>query len=201
MKCKGLDLVRFKKAKADGMTQSRYTGPARGLHWLMAVLILLTIPAGLIMVQPGLDRSFQNWLFIYHKNVGVLLLLLIVVRLLWRLRNPPPPKPSSLTAIQVRIAELTHKAMYALLFVVPIAGYVRVKAGGFPIESLDALNIPSLVPRSEALAEVAKTVHYGFGLLLMALIAMHIGAALFHTMVKQDGVFSRMWPPVGGGTR
>jgi cytochrome b561 len=78
---------------------------------------------------------------------------------------------------------------------------VRVKAGGFPIESLDALSIPSLVPRSEALAEIAKTVHYGAGLLLIALIAMHIGAALFHGMVKQDGVFSRMWPPVGGGTR
>lgn len=183
------------------MSQSRYSGTARGLHWLMAVLILLTIPAGLIMVQPGLDRSLQNGLFIYHKNVGVLLLILIVVRLLWRLRHPPPPKPSSLAASQVRIAELTHKAMYALLFVVPIAGYIRVKAGGFPIESLDALNIPSLVPRSESLAEVAKTVHYGSGLLLMALIALHIGAGLFHGMVKQDGVFSRMWPPVGGGIR
>lgn len=183
------------------MTQSRYTGTARGLHWLMAVFILLTIPAGLVMVQPGLDRSLQNGLFIYHKNIGVLLLILIVVRLVWRLRNPPPAKPSSLTPIQARIAEFTHIAMYALLFLVPIAGYVRVKAGGFPIESLDALSIPSLVPRSEALAEIAKTVHYGAGLLLIALIAMHIGAALFHGVVKQDGVFSRMWPPVGGGTR
>lgn len=183
------------------MTQSRYTGTARGLHWLMAVFILLTIPAGLVMVQPGLDRSLQNGLFIYHKNIGVLLLILIVGRLVWRLRNPPPAKPSSLTPIQARIAEFTHIAMYALLFLVPIAGYVRVKAGGFPIESLDALSIPSLVPRSEALVEVAKTVHYGAGLLLIALIAMHIGAALFHGVVKQDGVFSRMWPPVGGGTR
>ncbi|MFA8386260.1 MAG: cytochrome b [Pelagibaca sp.] len=183
------------------MTQSRYTGPARGVHWLMAVLILLTIPAGLIMVQPGLDRSLQNGLFIYHKNVGVLLLLLIILRLIWRLRNPPPAKPLSLAPAQARIAELTHIAMYTLLFVVPIAGYVRVKAGGFPIESLDAMNIPSLVPRSEALGEVAKTVHYWSGLLLMALIAMHIGAAVFHGVVKKDGVFSRMWPPVGGDTR
>ena len=183
------------------MTQSRYSGPARGLHWLMALLILLTIPAGLIMVQPGLDRSFQNGLFIYHKNVGVLLILLIIVRLVWRLRNPPPAKPPSLAPLQARIAEFTHIAIYGLLFLVPIAGYVRVKAGGFPIESLDALNVPSLVPRSEALAEMAKTVHYGSGLLLMALIALHIGAGLFHGIVKQDGVFSRMWPPIGGGSR
>lgn len=183
------------------MTQSKYTGPARGLHWLMAVLIILTIPAGLIMVQPGLDRGLQNGLFIYHKNVGVLLMLLIVVRLTWRLRHPPPAKPSTVPAWQARIANVTHALMYVLLFVVPTSGYVRVKAGGFPIESLDALNIPSVVPRSEALAELAQTVHYAAGLLLIGLTALHVGAAMFHAMVKQDGVFSRMWPPVGGGVR
>ena len=183
------------------MDQTRYSGPARGLHWLMAVLILLTIPAGMIMVQPGLDRGLQNALFIYHKNVGVFLLLLVVLRLLWRWRNPPPPKPASLPAWQARIAELTHGALYLLLFLLPVAGYVRVKAGGFPIETLDALGVPSFVPRSDSLAEVAKTVHYGAGLVIAAIVAMHVGAALFHGIVKRDGVFSRMWPPVGGGAR
>ena len=183
------------------MDETRYTGTARALHWLMAVLILLTVPAGLVMVQPGLDRGLQNALFIYHKNVGVLLLLLVVLRVLWRWRNPPPPKPASLPGWQARIAELTHGALYLLLFVVPIAGYVRVRAGGFPIETLDALGVPALVPRSDALAEIAKTVHYGAGLLIAAVIAMHVGAALFHGIVKRDGVFSRMWPPFGGGVR
>ena len=183
------------------MDQSRYTGPARGLHWLMAVLVLLTIPAGLVMVQPGLDRGLQNALFIYHKNVGVLLLLLVVLRLLWRWRNPPPPKPAGLPSWQARIAGLTHGALYLLLVLLPLAGYVRVKAGGFPIESLDALGVPALVPRSDALAEAAKTVHYAAGLAIAAVVAMHVGAALFHGIVKRDGVFSRMWPPFGGGVR
>ena len=188
-------------AKAVLMNQTRYSNTARALHWLMAVLILLTVPAGLIMVQPGIDRGLQNALFIYHKNVGVLLLVLLVVRAVWRWRNPPPPKPASLPALQARIAEAVHGALYLLLFIVPVAGYVRVKAGGFPIESLDALGLPGLVPRSDALAEAAKTVHYGAGLLIAAVIALHVGAALFHGIVKRDGVFSRMWPPVGGGHR
>jgi cytochrome b561 len=183
------------------MVQTRYSTPARALHWLMAVLILLTVPAGLIMVQEGIDRGLQNALFIYHKNVGVLLLLLLVVRVIWRWRNPPPPKPASLPALQARIAEAVHGALYLLLFIVPVAGYVRVRAGGFPIESLDALGVPALVPRSDALAEVAKTIHYGAGLLIAAVIAMHVGAALFHGIVKRDGVFSRMWPPLGGKPR
>jgi cytochrome b561 len=183
------------------MSNPSYSGPARILHWLMAVLILLTIPAGLIMVQEGLDRSVQNTLFIFHKNVGVALLILVLMRLLWRWRNPPPPKPSSLPALQVRAAELSHAGLYVLMIAVPLAGYVRVKAGGFPIESLDALNVPSLVPRSDSVAEVAKLIHYGAGLAIMALIALHIAAALFHGIVKRDGIFSRMWPPLGGGGR
>ncbi|NKX44022.1 cytochrome b [Roseicyclus persicicus] len=183
------------------MDQTRYSNTARGLHWLMAVLIVLTVPAGLVMVQEGISRDLQNALFLYHKNVGVLLLLLVAVRLAWRWRNPPPPKPASLPQWQARIAEATHVALYALLVAVPVAGYVRVRAGGFPIESLDALGVPALVPRSDALAEVAKTIHYGAGLLIAAVIALHVGAALFHGIVKRDGVFSRMWPPLGGRGR
>ena len=161
------------------------------------MLILPTIPAGMIMVQPGLDRSLQNALFLYHKNVGVLLLLLVALRIVWRLRNPAPTLPGHMPAWQVRIAHLTHLALYALLVILPVAGYIRVRAGGFPIETLDALGLPRLVPRSDALAETAKSVHYVAGLAIAAVLAMHVGAALMHGIVRRDGVFSRMWPPFG----
>lgn len=180
------------------MSDLRYSTTARLIHWIMAALILMTIPAGLVMVQPGLDRGLQNTLFIFHKNVGVALLILVVLRLVWRIGHPAPPLPATVPAWQARIAGLSHLALYGLMVIVPVAGYVRVKAGGFPIETLDALGVPSLVPRSDALAEVAKTIHYGAGLAIAVVMAAHIGAALFHGIVKRDGVFSRIWPPVGG---
>jgi len=182
------------------MQIDRYSGLARLLHWSMAILIIATVPAGLVMVQPGLDRGLQNALFLFHKNVGVLLLLLVALRLGWRLIRPAPPLPATLPRWQTRIAGLSHGALYVLMVAVPVAGYVRVKAGGFPIESLDALGLPALVPRSDALAEVAKTIHYGAGLSIAAVICLHVGAALFHGIVKRDGVFSRIWPPIGGGS-
>jgi cytochrome b561 len=183
------------------MDQQGYSRPARLLHWTMALLVLLMIPAGVVMVQEGLDRSLQNSLFIFHKNVGVLLFGLLLLRLIWRGLRPPPPMPRAVPQWQARIAGLTHATLYLLLFVVPVAGYVRVRAGGFPIESLDALGAPPLVPRSDTLAEAAKALHYGAGLAIAVVIALHIGAAMFHGVVKKDGVFTRMWPPLGPGRR
>jgi cytochrome b561 len=179
-------------------SEDHYKLPARLLHWVMAVLVLAMIPAGVLMVQPDIDRSLQNTLFIFHKNTGVLLLILVVVRAVYRWKTPPAALPADLPDWQHRIAGLSHGALYLLLFIVPIAGYIRVKAGGFPIETLDWLGMPSLVPRSDAVAEVAKTVHYFAGLAIAAIVLSHIGAAAYHGIVRRDGVFSRMWPPFAG---
>ena len=167
----------------------------------MAVLILASLPAGLLMVQPGLDRGVQDALFVYHKNAGVLLIFLVLARLWWRWRHPAPPLPDTLAPAQALAARVSHVALYALMIVVPVAGYIRVRAGSFPIEMLDALGAPALVPRSEALAGVAKTVHYGSGIAFAVVLALHIGAALHHGLVRKDGIFTRMWPPFGGSGR
>jgi len=174
-----------------------YSGVSRALHWLVAFLILATIPAGVVMVQEGLPRPLQNTLFIFHKNVGVVVLLLMLARLAWRLARPAPPLPDAMPPWKRRVARATHGGLYALALAVPVAGYTRVKAGGFPIEWLDAMGVPALVPRSDALAEAAKAAHYYGGLALAALVAVHVGAALYHARVKRDGVFGRIWPPLG----
>jgi cytochrome b561 len=177
-------------------TATTYRTPARLLHWVMALLVLMTIPAGVVMVQEGISRQLQNSLFIFHKNVGVLLLVLVALRLIYRWRVAPPPLPAAMPDWQKRAANLSHAGLYTLLVLVPVAGYTRVKAGGFPIESLDAMGVPSFVPRSDALASVAQTVHFLGGLAIGALIALHVAAALQHGLLKRDGVFTRMWPPI-----
>jgi cytochrome b561 len=181
---------------APSATPTRYPALTRALHWLVALMVLAILPIGGAMLQPGLDRATQNLLFILHKNGGVLILLLVLLRLAWRMRHPAPAMPSSMPAWQVRAAHVAHWGLYGLLLVMAISGYVRVRAGGFPVEVLDALGLPTLVPRSEGLAQIAKSIHFWARFALIALILAHVGAALQHLLIRRDGVFGRIWPPI-----
>ena len=172
-----------------------YARPARIYHWLIAALVLLMIPAGLIMIREGLPRPVQDTLFIFHKNTGLILFLLMLARVVYRLRHPAPPLPAEIAPWQRRAAELTHLGLYALLILLPISGYLRVRFDRFPIESLDAMGVPPLVPKSEALAGFFQTVHQTCAFLLIALLALHIAAALQHALIRRDGIWARIWPP------
>jgi cytochrome b561 len=174
----------------------RYTAASRWLHWITALLVLATIPAGIVMVTDGLPRGLQNGLFIFHKNVGVVILALVVARLGVRAVSPAPALPHGVPAWQRHASRVSHAALYALLIVMAVSGYVRVVAGGFPLEMLDAIGAPRLAPRSDPLAENAKAVHAGTRYALGAVILLHVAAAAYHALIRRDGVFGRMWPPV-----
>jgi cytochrome b561 len=176
---------------------SRYKAPARWLHWSVAALILAMIPVGFLMVQQGLGRTLQNNLYMFHKNVGVLVLGLVLIRIVYRLRHKPPRLPEGIPQWQKRVSAWSHGIMYGLILMMPVSGYIRVRAGGFPIESLDAIGIGTWLPRSEALANAAKSIHYFGAIALVLLLVLHVGAALNHWLVKRDGVFERMWPGRG----
>ena len=173
-----------------------YQTPARLFHWIIAAAVLLMIPAGLIMTQEGIARPLQDTLFLFHKNMGVILIPLILLRLIYRLRHPAPPLPASIPAWQRSAASVSHWLLYLLLIVMPISGFIRVRAGGFPIELLDRLGVGPWLAKSDALADAAKGLHYAAGMALIALLAIHIGAALQHGLIRRDGVWARIWPPV-----
>ena len=175
-------------------TRRGYPTASRWLHWVTALVVLATIPAGAIMTSEGLSRGLQNTLFIFHKNVGVVILLLVAMRLAVRMFSSPGPLPDHIPTWQKRAAAVSHGALYFLLLVMAISGYVRVRAGGFPIEALDAIGMPSFVPRSENLADTAKAIHSNARFVLLAFIGLHVAAALQHGLIKRDGVFGRIWP-------
>ncbi len=178
------------------MSRTRYNATARSLHWIVALLVIATIPVANIMQGEDIARETQDRLFIFHKNAGVIILLLVLVRLIWRVFNPAPPLPHSMPAAQRLAAFATHWLLYGALLFMAVTGYLRVSAGGFPIELMDWLGLPYMVPESEAIEEAAQAAHSAGRFVLVPLILLHVAAAIYHAM-RRDGVFRRIWPPLG----
>ena len=174
------------------MGTPRYTLPAIALHWLLALMILGAFGFGLYMT--GLPFSparlkLYNW----HKWAGVTILALTVLRLLWRLSHRPPAPPA-MPAWQQQAYRATHGLMYALFFAVPLVGWAYSSAAGFPIVWFGVLPLPDFVPVDKALAEAIKPWHERLAWTLIALVALHIAAALKHHFIDRDGLLSRMRP-------
>ncbi|MFO1037771.1 MAG: cytochrome b [Geminicoccaceae bacterium] len=176
-----------------GNTRDRWGSVQVGLHWLIAALILLQIPAGLIMVSvsPG---AFQNFLFTFHKNNGLIVLILAVVRLIWRYRHPIPVLPGDMPPWQQAMARGTHAALYILLFMMPISGFLYTAYGGYPVPFLGLVDLKNLVTPDKPMSEIWQTMHLSLQWLLYLAVALHVGGALNHHLVRKDGILRRMLP-------
>jgi cytochrome b561 len=184
----------------DGAYVTRGFGSgARIFHWLVLILLLVQIPAGIAMIAPAFEQDSIDALFVLHKGLGVLLLVVVVARALWRLTHPAPPMSETIPEMERRMATTAHWVIYAVLVVVGVSGYVHVVGGGFPIEMMDALGLPTLLPVMPEVAKWASLVHRFSTFLLVALVAVHVGEVLRHHLVLRDGTMARMWPPLGGG--
>jgi cytochrome b561 len=169
-----------------------YSGTARVLHWFTAVLVLTMIPAGITMVNIG-PGPLQNTLFDLHRSIGVLLVLVILLRLAYRLNHPPPPLPADIPAIQQFAASFVHLALYTLLIVQPIVGWIGTSAFRAPINVFWLFQLPPIWPEDRAFSDQVFVVHRAIGYLIVLLLCAHIGAALFHHFVRRDRVLLRMW--------
>lgn len=182
---------------AHGQSNSRYTGVAIALHWLLALAILVMAGVGIYMtdlpVSP-LRIKLYNW----HKWAGVSFLALTALRLLWRLTHRPPPLPQAVTlgmpSWQVRAHHATHHLMYVLFFAVPLIGWAYSSAAGFPIVWFGQIPLPDFIGPNKALAEIIKPLHQLAALALLALAGLHVAAALKHQWIDRDALLTRMLP-------
>ena len=175
------------------MTEAaRYTRTAVMLHWLSAALILCGFAIGLWMTRLALSPLKLQW-YSYHKWIGITVFLIAVCRLAWRWRHPAPravPMPDW----QRRAAAATHAALYVLMLAIPVSGWIYSSASGVSVAWLGLVPLPDLVAKDKMLAAVLKVVHTGLNYTLLALVSVHMGAALKHHFVDRDGTLARMLP-------
>lgn len=174
-----------------------YTAAARRFHWWTVGLLAVQFPLGIGMVVRGsgfgIWDGLTNASYSTHKLLGVVLFALVAARFAYRLRNGVPDAEPTTEAWQHRAGQVSHWAMYGLLLVVPVLGWFGVQF--YPALDLFGLvKLPAVVAPDKAASGVMLQVHAAAAFALLGLVALHVGAALFHRFVRRDRVFQRMQP-------
>lgn len=172
-----------------------YSPIARGLHWSVAILVLVTAPIGFIMADRGArdiwDATTNN-LYSTHKLIGLTILALMIARLVYRVSHGAPAPEPTLTPLEKGLSTVVHWTIYLMLFAVPIGGYLGISY--YPALDIFGVKIPGLVTPNEDMAKAVFKLHGLGAFVLLGLVALHIAAALMHGFVKKDGVLGRMIP-------
>lgn len=172
--------------------ERQYSPVAKFLHWVVAACVIFIIPAGILMVNVDLPDSLRNNIYSLHKAFGVLILALMAARIGYRLTAGAPPTPDVLTPTQYAVSRAVHFTLYLLLVAMPILGWAGTSAFPAPVPFFGLFELPALVGKDRELSELLLTIHSYLGFFLAGLAVLHIGAALYHGLVRRDGVLSRM---------
>jgi cytochrome b561 len=174
------------------LDRQRFTALQRILHWLMAVCILAMLFIGVGMVSTVMPKYLT--LVSIHKPLGIAILVLALVRLAVRLGYGAPSLPVDLPEPMKLAAYLSHYAFYVLMIGMPLIGWGMLSAAAYPVVLFGGIRLPAILPQSDSLHALLWDAHFYLAFLFFALILLHLAAALFHALVRRDGVFEAMAP-------
>ena len=163
----------------------------RALHWVTAVLVLAALPLGVWISEMEISLTAIKY-FGIHKTLGISVLCLIVLRAIWHRMNPPPAPLSHGVVWQDRLAVAVHRAFYVLLFAMPLSGWIASSATGIDTVIFNRWTLPRIAPVSEVWEAVGFAAHGLIGKVLILVVALHMGGALYRAFVKRDGTLRRM---------
>jgi cytochrome b561 len=173
-------------------TESRFSPLQRALHWIMAVCIIAMLFIGVGMVSTVMPQYVP--LVTTHRTLGIAILALAIVRLVVRFARGAPPLPANLPEPMRLAAHLSHYVLYALMIAMPLIGWGMLSAANYPVMLLGGIRLPAILPQSDALHALLWNAHVYLAFAFFVVILMHLAAALFHALVRRDGVFEAMGP-------
>ena len=171
----------------------RYSTVAIWFHWTIALLVIVNLAVGIL--HDYID-TLKPWMA-GHKAIGITILVLTVGRVAWRLAHRPPPLPPETRAWEKGVAHATHWTLYLLLIAMPLTGWLMVSGTDKrrPLDWFGVFDIPYL-PVSKAAGGFGHNAHGLLGWLMLALVVLHVAAALRHHLILRDSVLGRMAPGV-----
>ena len=176
-------------------TASRWSTATIWLHWLSALVIIGLLALGWIMVHAVDDSAEKFDLYQWHKSFGFVALALLLARIVARLASAAPAA-LAMPAWELRAANAMHWTLYGLTLVATLSGWLLASAAVIPIPSrfFNLFVIPNIAGSDPALAGQMTLLHYLATRLMMALVALHIAAALKHHFIDRDDALRRILP-------
>jgi cytochrome b561 len=172
-------------------TAMRYGFGAIAFHWATFVLVVIVGVLGLL--HDSWPKQTQAYWINVHVLIGMLLWLVVVARFGYRLRQPPPELPADLSSLSRRLSRPVHLTLYALMFVIPIIGFVTFVYHGRVLHAgIFDLNLG--IKKNPAIFAPTEDVHGYLAYALFALAGLHAIVSLWHHFILHDGVLARMWP-------
>jgi cytochrome b561 len=170
-----------------------YTATAKSLHWLIVALLIGQFAAAWTMPHIGRNTPVTT-LISLHFTFGIVILAVAIVRLAWRLTHGEPEPEAGVPPWQTASARIVHWLLYALLFVLPVLGWINASWRGMPIVMFGH-ELPQLVAtRAPGWAWSGDVHSLLANYLLLALVGLHVAAALYHYVIRRDRVLQRMLP-------
>lgn len=172
----------------------KYPLSMRIMHWTMSIIVLTLIAVGIYMTGLPKDAPHRYDWYFWHKSFGLLILGLVFLRALIRSKNTVPPPQAGLAPWEVKSSLITHKVLYALLFIVPTCGLILsttfMQSTGVSFFGL--FTIPPFLPKSDETSHLFGELHEFFAFTLLGVIAVHILAVIKHKFYDKNDVLKRM---------
>jgi cytochrome b561 len=170
----------------------QYGTTAKLFHWLIVALLLVQYSIGWLM--PDIHRGDKpGAAMTFHVSFGIVILILIVVRLAWRLAHPVAPD-SSLSPWQRVSSQAAHWLLYALVLAATVTGWLFASFRGWSMSFFYLAPMPMLASENAAAGKAIDGLHQAMGWALLALIGLHVAAALAHLFIYRDRIIQRMLP-------
>ena len=172
--------------------QQDYGATAKIFHWTIAALLLVQYPLGWLM--PDIKRGMTPGVAMtVHISLGMVILVLIAVRLIWRLTHPVAAQ-SSLPAWQHLSSEAVHWLLYLLVAVTCITGWAYANMRGWHVSLFGIAPLPQIFAEGPGLGRTIGRLHETVNWILLAVVGVHVLAAIAHLAIYRDGVMQRMLP-------
>lgn len=167
-----------------------YGTVAKILHWLIAAILVGQFSLGSLM--PDIKRGMQPGTAMHtHIAIGIVVLALVVVRLAWRVTHPVPPEPE-LPRWQRNASSAVHWLLYLLVLMTTLSGWFFASARGWSLTFFGFFPLPGLVAQGSRVGRALGEIHEGVVWVLLAVVGLHVLAALVHAFVYRDAVMQRM---------